>query len=320
MELDNPDKHKHNNNDPLIEQENNKEKEENFPGNKNPLVVSPTQSEQRTIVIQSSVLENKESLKAKMGEVLETVKENASNIIDRVVKTEEKDISSFKIDKTESNFQSKEQQQQSKEKFVIPVIGEKYTFSKRLLSEDINIEKRWEEKDELKIPIRYEKLFVNDKEIDVYSKQGILSQIKEKISDLVQSDNSNSDKDESIDEKEKENDNNQNETSNKEMEKQKIEEPQLKGEKIPLFEYQQIENDSKKLPNNVTNNNRYEIVIPLYAEEVTVSKKMVKVGEVAISKRKIVENENVDVDTIKEQITIEHADGRKEKITDYGKL
>jgi stress response protein YsnF len=319
MELDNPDKHKHNNNDPLIEQENNKEKEENFPGNKNPLVVSPTQSEQRTIVIQSSVLENKESLKAKMGEVLETVKENASNIIDRVVKTEEKDISSFKIDKTESNFQSKEQQQ-SKEKFVIPVIGEKYTFSKRLLSEDINIEKRWEEKDELKIPIRYEKLFVNDKEIDVYSKQGILSQIKEKISDLVQSDNSNSDKDESIDEKEKENDNNQNETSNKEMEKQKIEEPQLKGEKIPLFEYQQIENDSKKLPNNVTNNNRYEIVIPLYAEEVTVSKKMVKVGEVAISKRKIVENENVDVNTIKEQITIEHADGRKEKITDYGKL
>ena len=253
MELDNPDKHKHNNNDPLIEQENNKEKEENFPGNKNPLVVSPTQSEQRTIVIQSSVLENKESLKAKMGEVLETVKENASNIIDRVVKTEEKDISSFKIDKTESNFQSKEQQQQSKEKFVIPVIGEKYTFSKRLLSEDINIEKRWEEKDEVKIPIRYEKLFVNDKEIDIYSKQGILSQIKEKISDLVQSDNSNSDKDESIDEKEKENDNNQNETSNKEMEKQKIEEPQLKGEKIPLFEYQQIENDSKKLPNNLTN-------------------------------------------------------------------
>ena len=283
-------------------------------------MVSPTQSEQRTIVIQSSVLENKESLKAKMGEVLETVKENASNIIDRVVKTEEKDISSFKIDKTESNFQSKEQQQQSKEKFVIPVIGEKYTFSKRLLSEDINIEKRWEEKDELKIPIRYEKLFVNDKEIDVYSKQGILSQIKEKISDLVQSDNSNSDKDESIDEKEKENDNNQNETSNKEMEKQKIEEHQLKGEKIPLFEYQQIENDSKKLPNNVTNNNRDEIVIPLYAEEVTVSKKMVKVGEVAISKRKIVENENVDVNTIKEQITIEHADGRKEKITDYGKL
>ena len=61
-------------------------------------------------------------------------------------------------------------------------------------------------------------------------------------------------------------------------------------------------------------------MIPLYAEEVTVSKKMVKVGEVAISKRKIVENENVDVDTIKEQITIEHADGRKEKITDYGKL
>jgi stress response protein YsnF len=324
MELDNLDKNKNkdNNNDSLIEQENNKEKAENIPANKNPLVMFPSQSEQLTIVIQSSVLENKESLKAKVGEVLESVKENASNIIDKVVKTEEQDINSFKRDITEANSQSKEQQQQSKEKFVIPVIGEKYAFSKKILSEDINIEKRWEEKDEVKIPIRYEKLFVNDKEINVYSKQGILSQIKEKISDLVQSDNSSSNKDEDTDVKKKENDNNLNENTNKEIEKQKRvkeekEEPQLKGERIPLFENQQIEKDSETLPNNVTNNNKYEILIPLYAEEITISKKMVKVGEIAISKRKILENENVNIDTIKEQVTIEHADGRKEKITSY---
>ena len=320
-------KNKDNNNDSLLEQENNKEKAENLPANKNPLVISPLQSEQLTVVIQSSVLENKESLKAKVGEVLESVKENASNIIDKAVKTEEQDINSFKRDITESNSQSKEQQQ-SKEKFVIPVIGEKYTFSKKILSEDINIEKRWEEKDEVKIPIRYEKLFVNDKEINVYSKHGILSQIKEKISDLIQSDssnsnnsnNSNDNKDEGIDGKKKENDNNANETTNKEIEKQKREEekeePQLKGERIPLFENQQIENNKEILPNNVTNNNNFEILVPLYAEEVTVSKKMVKVGEIAISKREIVENENVNINTIKEQITIEHADGRKEKITD----
>jgi stress response protein YsnF len=55
-------------------------------------------------------------------------------------------------------------------------------------------------------------------------------------------------------------------------------------------------------------------LIPLYAEEITVSKKMVKVGEIVLSKRRIVETENVDVDTIKERINVEHADGRKEKI------
>jgi hypothetical protein len=46
-------------------------------------------------------------------------------------------------------------------------------------------------------------------------------------------------------------------------------------------------------------------------------KKMVKVGEIVISKRRVVETENVDVDTIKERINVEHSDGRKEKITDY---
>ena len=71
-------------------------------------------------------------------------------------------------------------------------------------------------------------------------------------------------------------------------------------------------NNSKEL----TNNNKYQTLIPLYAEEITISKKMVKVGEIVISKRRIVETENVEVDAIKEQIKVQYADGRKEKITD----
>jgi stress response protein YsnF len=55
----------------------------------------------------------------------------------------------------------------------------------------------------------------------------------------------------------------------------------------------------------------------LYAEEITVFKKMVKVGEIVLNKRRVVEMENVDIDTIKERINVEYADGRKEKITDY---
>ena len=113
-----------------------------------------------------------------MGEMLEFVKEHASNIVDKVTKAEEQDINSFKRDTIESNFQSK--QQQSKEEFVISVVGEKYSFSKKTLSEDINIEKRWVEGDEIKIPIRYEKIFVNDKEIDVYSKQGLFLKLKKR--------------------------------------------------------------------------------------------------------------------------------------------
>jgi stress response protein YsnF len=299
------------NNDNVFLLEKNKNKE-NFKEDKNPLIVAPLQSEKVTIIVKSPTLKDKESLRSKVGEVLESVKENASNVVDRVVKVEEQDINSFKRD-TESISQS--QQQQSIEEFVIPVVAENYSFSKKILSEDVSIEKRWIEQDEIKIPVRYEKLFINDKEIDVYSKQGIISQIKEKISDLVQS----GDDDKT---KEKEDDNKNQKEDNKDIENQKREEPQLKGESVPLFDSQQTENSNEQLSqgnNNkeLINNKKYQTLIPLYAEEITVSKKMVKVGEIVLSKRRVVETENVDVDTIKERINVEHADGRKEKITDY---
>lgn len=294
------------NNDNVFLPEKNKNKED-FREDKNPLVVSPLQSEKVTIIVKPHILENRESLSSKVGEVLESVKENASNIVDKVVKREEQDINSFKRN-TESISQP---QQQSIEEFVIPVVAENYSFSKKILSEEINIEKRWEEKDEIKIPVRYEKLFVNDKEIDVYSKHGIISQIKEKISDLVKSDDDN-------EMKQKEGDKNQ--TDNKEIENQKRKEPQLNGESVPLFDDQQIEDSNGQLShgnNKELTNNKYQTLIPLYAEEITISKKIIKVGEIVISKRRVVETENVDVDTIKERINVEHADGRKEKITDY---
>ena len=97
------------------------------------------------------------------------------------------------------------------------MIAEDYSLSKKNFSEEINIEKRWVEQDEIKIPVRYEKVFVNDKEIDVYSKQGIISQIKEKISDLVQSNKEENEtkNEEKIDTK--------NQNDNKEIEKKKEE-------------------------------------------------------------------------------------------------
>ena len=61
----------------------------------------------------------------------------------------------------------------------------------------------------------------------------------------------------------------------------------------------------------------HQTVIPLYAEEITISKKMVKVGEILLSKRRVIEEENVNVDTIKERISLEYPDGRKQKLTGY---
>jgi Domain of unknown function (DUF2382) len=294
----------------IIREKNNDLKEE-----RNPLVVSPSQSEKVRIIVKSPTLKDKESLISKVEEVFESVKENTSNIINKAIKVEEQDINSFqrfseKVSKTP-------QQESIEEEFVIPVIAEDYSLSKKTLSEEINIEKRWVEHDEIKIPVRYEKVFVNDKEIDVYSKQGTISQIKEKISDLVQSNKEETE----TKKEEKEDTKNQNDKKgieNKKRGGEDEEELQLKGEIVPLFDNQQNEDNNIHDSNNkeLTKNER-QALIPIYAEEITISKKLVKVGEILLSKRRVIEEENVNVDTTKERISVEHPDGRKEKLTGY---
>lgn len=294
----------------IIREKNNDLKEA-----RNPLVVSPSQSEKVRIIVKSPTLKDKESLISKVEEVFESVKENTSNIINKAIKVEEQDINSFqrfseKVSKTP-------QQESIEEEFVIPVIAEDYSLSKKTLSEEINIEKRWVEHDEIKIPVRYEKVFVNDKEIDVHSKQGTISQIKEKISDLVQSNKEETE----TKKEEKEDTKNQNDKKgieNKKRGAEDEEELQLKGEIVPLFDNQQNEDNNIHDSNNkeLTKNER-QALIPIYAEEITISKKLVKVGEILLSKRRVIEEENVNVDTTKERISVEHPDGRKEKLTGY---
>ena len=291
-----------------------KEKNDDLIEERNPLIVSPSQSEKVRIIVKSPMLKDKESLISKVEEVFETVKESTSNLINKAIKVEEQDINSFK------RFSEKASQPQQKEsieeEFVIPVIAEDYSLSKKTLSEEINIEKRWTEHDEIKIPVRYEKVFVNDKEIDVYSKQGTISQIKEKISDLVQSNKGNET------EEEKEDTKNQNDNKESENQKRRVgeeEELQLKGEIVPLFDNQQNEYNTRHSSSNneELTKNENQALIPIYAEEITISKTLVKVGEILLSKRRVVEEENVNVDTTKERISVEHPDGRKEKLTGY---
>ena len=296
---------------PLVKEKNDDDLKEE----RNPLIVSPSQSEKVRIIVKSPMLKDKESLISKVEEVFETVKESTSNLINKAIKVEEQDINSFK---RFSEKASQPQQQESiEEEFVIPVIAEDYSLSKKTLSEEITVEKRWVEHDEIKIPVRYEKVFVNDKEIDVYSKQGTISQIKEKISDLVQSNKENETEEEKEDTK---NQNDNKEIENKKREVREEEELQLKGEIVPLFDNQQNEYNtihSSSSNNEELTKNKNQALIPIYAEEITISKKLVKVGEILLSKRRVIEEEKINVDTTKERISVEHPDGRKEKLTGY---
>jgi hypothetical protein len=51
--------------------------------------------------------------------------------------------------------------------------------------EDIKIEKRWITHNEKISTVSYEKLFVNDKDLDSYSKENIFTHLKDKFLDFV---------------------------------------------------------------------------------------------------------------------------------------
>ncbi len=70
----------------------------------------------------------------------------------------------------------------------------------------------------------------------------------------------------------------------------------IEGEIIPLLDVDEDGGEVKETKK----------VIPLYAEQILVSKKIVQIGEVVISKRSITENSDIRIDTIKEEVTLKN--------------
>ena len=69
----------------------------------------------------------------------------------------------------------------------------------------------------------------------------------------------------------------------------------IEGEIIPLLDVDEDGGEAKETKK----------VIPLYAEQILVSKKLVQIGEVVISKRSVTENRDIRIVTLKEEVTIE---------------
>ncbi|MGB8163535.1 MAG: DUF2382 domain-containing protein, partial [Nitrososphaeraceae archaeon] len=69
----------------------------------------------------------------------------------------------------------------------------------------------------------------------------------------------------------------------------------IEGKIIPLLDVDEDGGEAKETKK----------VIPLYAEQILVSKKLVQIGEVVISKRSVTENRDIRIDTLKEEVTIE---------------
>lgn len=281
---------------------------------KNPIRILPKKSKDSRMTIKPSVIHQEGSFSTKVDHLFESVKEKTSDYFDKV-KIKQHNINSFAA--TATNVQEANKVHNQQQEFVIPVLEEKYTISKNTVLEDIKIEKKWiTHNEKIQVPVSYEKLFVNDKELDAYSKENIFTQIKDKILDFVYVEGST-------------NENKIENEANEEVEQQEQEKlldkyhhtknekkiDKVNGEKVSLSDDEKA-NFTNDKNNNTIQNDDTQKAIPLYAEEIIITKRKVKVGEIIITKRKLTEVKKIDLDIVKEKVTVDYGNGRKENITE----
>jgi stress response protein YsnF len=193
-------------------------------------------------------------------------------------------MESHKIDKNNTD-RSKEISNQadfSEEQHhqIVPVLQEEYFISKETSAREAKIEKRWSTKTKsVKVSISYEELYINGKKLKSVEESQILSALKDKISSIGKS-GTDSSVEQSV------------------SKKSKIEE---RGQLVPLLSSDE-------------SNAEYEKIIPLYEEQFEISKRMVKVAEVVIRKRRVTEEKKIDIDIRREEVTIKHPSGKIEKL------
>jgi stress response protein YsnF len=183
----------------------------------------------------------------------------------------------------------------------IPLIGEKFSYTKQTKEDQVNIEKRWTTSvKKIEIPVNYEEIYIDGKKIDSYDEKEVMkifSKIKNKIKcffshskDQENNDIHTDNHDGLLKVKHYDADNNTiNEKPNSES-----------GESQSLY-------SNKKNP-------RIEHVITIWGEEIIINKRKVKLGEFVIKKYEVTETKKVDVELITEKLIIHHTNSSKEEI------
>ena len=195
-----------------------------------------------------------------------------------------------KVNKTEHSYKQPDREGiGGQDTAAIPVNEERFSISKNTVSEDIKIEKRWiSATRKVEVPIPYEEVYVNDKVVKLFDEKdddNILSKLKDKILDTIDRDK-----------------NKQQQQQQQTISQQQQQQNEPGGELIPLF-------DDKD------NNQITEKVIPILGEEVVVSRRTVKIGEIVIKKRRVTDNKKIQIDIKKEKVILEYPDGTTEQIT-----
>jgi stress response protein YsnF len=179
----------------------------------------------------------------------------------------------------------------------IPLIGEKYSITKKTKEGKISIEKRWSTSTKkIEIPVSFEEIYVDGKKIETHNKHealNILSKIANRIKHFFSNTAESQYKENAADTlkvRYYDKDNNiLNEKQNNST-----------GNSVPLI--------------NEAKNSKIENVVTIWGEEIIINKRMVKLGEFVVKKYEVTETKQLDVELINEKLTIHQPNSHKEEI------
>jgi stress response protein YsnF len=177
----------------------------------------------------------------------------------------------------------------------IPLIGEKFTLTKKTKEGQVNIEKRWTTSTKkIEIPVKYEEIYIDGKKIDSRIEGDavkIFAKIKDKIKHVFTH------------------------SGNKEADtpKDALKMKYYDAENSLLNDGQNI-GGGKTMPFTDKRNLKTEDVVTMWGEEIIINKKMVKLGEFVVKKYEVTETKEVDVELITEKLTIHQPNSHKEEI------
>ena len=169
---------------------------------------------------------------------------------------------------------------------TVPIIHEEFSISKKTVTENTKVEKKWNTiTKKIEVPVSFEEVYINGKDLKSYGKEDeddILSELNKRIIKSLE-DSEDAKKLFSV-----------------------LEKNESKREVVPLYD-DLDDNDTINIKDTTVKETRK--VIPILGEEITVNKRIVKIGELILAKNKVTENQKITVDTINEKVTIRYPDG-----------
>jgi stress response protein YsnF len=185
---------------------------------------------------------------------------------------------------------------------TVPIMEEQFSISKKTVTENVKVEKKWNTvTKKIEVPVSFEEVYVNGKDFKFHGKDNedndddsVLSELNKRIIESFEDmdDDNNHKKQYSI-----------------------LESKETKREVFPLFQYEYNDNDNNKITETNNGSSSYitnisdkqtKTIIPILGEEIVVSKKIVKLGELVLIKNKVTENKKISIDTLKERATIRY--------------